>query len=258
MEIVNNLNEYGEALKMSEERKAPKRKLPNKKALADLNNFVEKSLNRPLPKEIVEDLFSIKAPREFWLNPNPDNRGWSNGKPDQHLTGDFPPIHVIEKSYAERLEKQVEELKENFKRFGEESDRRMKRIEKERDALKAEFEQAKQELEKEKLSFAILHDQTSKDFQELNSALETSENQRRELEGEIERLKKDYVEPWPKVAELQGQQEMEIRYLKAENEKLRERISWYRSGEFEEQIRAFHELERELTRLRERIKELEK
>lgn len=43
---------------------------------------------------------SEKKWREFWINANPDNRGWSEGKPDQELIDMNPygAVHVIEKA----------------------------------------------------------------------------------------------------------------------------------------------------------------
>lgn len=48
---------------------------------------------------------SDEKPREFWLNPNPDNRGWSAGKPDEWA---FPPIHAIEFSAYEAMRARAE------------------------------------------------------------------------------------------------------------------------------------------------------
>lgn len=50
----------------------------------------------------------MSKPKEFWLNPNPECRGWSERKPDEWICKNVPPIHVVEKS---AYDKAVEALK---------------------------------------------------------------------------------------------------------------------------------------------------
>lgn len=55
----------------------------------------------------------VKA-REFWLNSNPDCRGWSEGKPDEWLTRTFPAIHVIEYSAYQKAVDALKKIEQYF------------------------------------------------------------------------------------------------------------------------------------------------
>lgn len=62
--------------------------------------------------------------REFWLNPNPDCRGWSEGKPDDWLLANTGAIRAVEHaaylSLAAELEKvkrERDELREIMHKF---------------------------------------------------------------------------------------------------------------------------------------------
>lgn len=48
----------------------------------------------------------IKKPKEYWLNPHPDCRGWSSRKPDQDLLDMnpyCPPIRTVEKQAYDKV-----------------------------------------------------------------------------------------------------------------------------------------------------------
>ena len=56
----------------------------------------------------------MSKPREFWINANPHNRGWSEGKPDQALIDINPygAVHVIEYSAYESLKAERDRYRE--------------------------------------------------------------------------------------------------------------------------------------------------
>lgn len=85
----------------------------------------------------------MRKPKEFWLNPNPDNRGWSEGKPDEDLTRNHPPIHVIEKSaydivldQLKDIEAKLDQTEEDFNFLDKAFDQRTETIKKLNDKLK--------------------------------------------------------------------------------------------------------------------------